>query len=98
MYAVQFFNVIIPPDCTTIDVYNMQLSNQPAEALAKKLVDTSGGAFTLCGFASGGLFLFSQLIFIQECLQSLGSEAMESALKLARQVFFYLLLLIDTVY
>jgi hypothetical protein len=33
----------------------MQLSNQPAEALAKKLVDTSGGAFTLCGFASGGL-------------------------------------------
>jgi len=35
-------------------VYNMQLSNQPAETLAKKLVDTSGGAFTLCGFASGG--------------------------------------------
>jgi hypothetical protein len=35
----------------------MQLSNQPAEALAKKLVDTSGGAFTLCGFASGGLIL-----------------------------------------
>ena len=44
-------------DCTIIDVYNMQLSNQPAEALAKKLVDTSGGAFTLCGFASGGLIL-----------------------------------------
>lgn len=36
----------------------MQLSNQPAEALAKKLVDTSGGAFTLCGFASGGSLLF----------------------------------------
>lgn len=48
-------------DCTTIDVYNMQLSNQPAEALAKKLVDTSGGAFTLCGFASGGLILFAYI-------------------------------------
>ncbi|KAH9479472.1 Aminotransferase [Psilocybe cubensis] len=35
-------------------VYNMQLSNEPAEALAKKLVDTSDGAFELCGFASGG--------------------------------------------
>ncbi|KAF9563918.1 PLP-dependent transferase [Agrocybe pediades] len=35
-------------------VYNMQLSNEPAEALAKKLVDTSRGAFALCGFASGG--------------------------------------------
>lgn len=35
-------------------VYNMQLSNQPAEALAKKLVDSSKGAFALCGFASGG--------------------------------------------
>lgn len=32
----------------------MQLSNEPAEALAKKLVDTSDGAFALCGFASGG--------------------------------------------
>ena len=37
-----------------LDVYNLQLSNQPAEALAKKLVDTSKGAFTLCGFVSGG--------------------------------------------
>lgn len=37
------------------DVYNMQLSNEPAEALAKKLVDTSEGAFALCGFASGGM-------------------------------------------
>lgn len=37
------------------DVYNMQLSNEPAEALAKKLVDTSEGAFGLCGFASGGI-------------------------------------------
>ena len=37
-----------------IDVYNMQLSNEPAEALAKKLIENSHGAFALCGFASGG--------------------------------------------
>ncbi|KAG6853891.1 hypothetical protein C0991_000356 [Blastosporella zonata] len=35
-------------------VYNMQLSNQPAEALANKLVATSKGAFEMCGFVSGG--------------------------------------------
>ncbi|KAF8967730.1 hypothetical protein BDZ97DRAFT_1903295 [Flammula alnicola] len=35
-------------------VYNMQLSNVPAEALATKLIETSNGAFALCGFASGG--------------------------------------------
>ncbi|KAJ7678854.1 PLP-dependent transferase [Mycena polygramma] len=35
-------------------VYNMQLSNQPAEELAKFLTETSNGAFELCGFISGG--------------------------------------------
>ncbi|KAF8906204.1 hypothetical protein CPB84DRAFT_1813845 [Gymnopilus junonius] len=35
-------------------VYNMQLSNEPAEALAKKLIDSSNGAFAVVGFASGG--------------------------------------------
>ncbi|KAJ7509866.1 pyridoxal phosphate-dependent transferase [Mycena galericulata] len=35
-------------------VYNMQLSNQPAEELATLLTETSNGAFELCGFASGG--------------------------------------------
>ncbi|KAK7020208.1 hypothetical protein VNI00_017821 [Paramarasmius palmivorus] len=35
-------------------VYNMQLSNQPAEELADILVKSGGGAFELCGFASGG--------------------------------------------
>ncbi|KAJ7267394.1 PLP-dependent transferase [Mycena rebaudengoi] len=35
-------------------VYNMQLSNQPAEELAKFLTETSDGAFELCGFFSGG--------------------------------------------
>jgi hypothetical protein len=33
----------------------MQLSNEPAESLAQKLVNTSYGAFALCGFASGGV-------------------------------------------
>ncbi|KAG6902592.1 hypothetical protein C0995_014599 [Termitomyces sp. Mi166 len=32
----------------------MQLSNQPAEALAKKLISTSKGAVTTCGFVCGG--------------------------------------------
>lgn len=32
----------------------MQLSNQPAEALAKQLVDSSDGAFEIVGYASGG--------------------------------------------
>lgn len=36
------------------DVYNMQLSNEPAEELAKLLCDSSNGAFDLVGFASGG--------------------------------------------
>ncbi|KAI6008985.1 PLP-dependent transferase [Pisolithus marmoratus] len=35
-------------------VYNMQLSSEPAEKLAKLLVDTSDGAFELVAFASGG--------------------------------------------
>jgi adenosylmethionine-8-amino-7-oxononanoate aminotransferase len=36
------------------DVYNMQFSNEPAEELAKILVDSGEGAFELCGFVSGG--------------------------------------------
>ena len=36
------------------DVYNMQLSNEPAEELAKYLVSTGNNAFELCGFVSGG--------------------------------------------
>ncbi|KAF9047193.1 PLP-dependent transferase [Hymenopellis radicata] len=35
-------------------VYNMQLSNEPAEELAKLLTSSSNGAFDLCGFVSGG--------------------------------------------
>lgn len=37
-----------------LDVYNMQLSNEPAEELAKYLIDSSNGAFHRCGFVSGG--------------------------------------------
>lgn len=32
----------------------MQLSNEPAEELAKVLVDSGKGAFDLCVFVSGG--------------------------------------------
>ncbi|TFY68826.1 hypothetical protein EVJ58_g785 [Rhodofomes roseus] len=35
-------------------VYNMQLSNEPAEELAKLLIEQSSGAFDLVGFVSGG--------------------------------------------
>ncbi|KAL5512909.1 hypothetical protein ACEPAH_3307 [Sanghuangporus vaninii] len=35
-------------------MYQMQLSNQPAEELAKILVDSGKGAFAQCGFVSGG--------------------------------------------
>lgn len=35
-------------------MYNMQLSNQPAEELAKVLIESSNGAFDLVGFVSGG--------------------------------------------
>ncbi|KAF9461243.1 hypothetical protein BDZ94DRAFT_1196596 [Collybia nuda] len=35
-------------------VYNMQLSNRPAEDLANNLIAGSKGAFELCGFTSGG--------------------------------------------
>jgi len=36
----------------------MLLSNQPAEELARILIDGSNGAFELCGFVSGGWFKF----------------------------------------
>ena len=32
----------------------MQLSNEPAEELARILVDSGKGAFELCGFFAGG--------------------------------------------
>jgi hypothetical protein len=52
----------------------MQLSNEPAEALAKKLVETSNGAFSLCGFASGGNSHFPlQLNMILNVYSRIGS-------------------------
>lgn len=33
----------------------MQLSNGPAERLAQNLIESSKGAFDLCGFVSGGV-------------------------------------------
>lgn len=51
-------------------VYNVQLSNEPAEELAHWLVETSKGAFAAAGIMAGG------------------TEAMEGAIKLARQFYF----------
>jgi E3 ubiquitin-protein ligase TRIP12 len=71
-----------------LDVYNMQLSNQPAEELAKVLIASSNGAFELCGFVSGGMFIHSQSVpGIQLLVMYSGSEAMEGVIKLARQVY-----------
>lgn len=68
-------------------MYNMQLSNGPAEQLAAELVASGNGAFELCGFVSGGLVScsFLEANFLHPC-SCIGSEAMEAALKLARQV------------
>lgn len=41
-----------------LDVYNMQLSNEPAEELARILIDSGKGAFELCGFFAGGARVF----------------------------------------
>ncbi|KAG6821487.1 hypothetical protein H0H93_010211 [Arthromyces matolae] len=54
-------------------VYNMQLSNQPAEALANKLITSSNGAFSTCGFVCG--------------VRDQGTEAMESVIKLGKQYY-----------
>ncbi|KDQ18214.1 hypothetical protein BOTBODRAFT_53000 [Botryobasidium botryosum FD-172 SS1] len=35
-------------------VYNVQLSNEPAEELSRYLVDSGHGAFAACGFVAGG--------------------------------------------
>lgn len=37
-----------------LDVYNVQLSNDVAEKLAKVCVESGNGAFASCGFVSGG--------------------------------------------
>jgi E3 ubiquitin-protein ligase TRIP12 len=63
----------------------MQLSNEPAEELARILIDSGKGAFELCGFFAGGACVLP----IGDAMESIscsGSEAMEGALKLARQV------------
>jgi hypothetical protein len=64
----------------------MQLSNQPAEQLAKVLVASSNGAFELCGFVSGGMFTPALGPRRGLTVVRLGSEAMEGAIKLAQQV------------
>jgi hypothetical protein len=68
------------------DVYNMQLSNEPAEELARILIDSGKGAFELCGFFAGGACVLPIIVGRIESSSCSGSEAMEGALKLARQV------------
>jgi adenosylmethionine-8-amino-7-oxononanoate aminotransferase len=63
----------------------MQLSNEPAESLAERLINTSQGAFALCGFASGGSPSIPQEVGTKSN-RSAGSEAMDGVIKLARQV------------
>jgi E3 ubiquitin-protein ligase TRIP12 len=41
----------------------MQLSNEPAEELARILVDSGKGAFELCGFFAGGACVLSEKIW-----------------------------------
>lgn len=48
-FRAQFNEWAVP-----LDVYNMQLSNEPAEELARILVESGKGAFELCGFFAGG--------------------------------------------
>jgi E3 ubiquitin-protein ligase TRIP12 len=65
------------------------LSNEPAEELARTLIDSGKGAFELCGFIAGGMFCPPVHRIIRGCSllrTGLGSEAMEGAVKLARQV------------
>lgn len=65
----------------------MQLSNEPAEELAQWLVNTGNGAFTSCAFLAGGMLptpLF--VLFTVDVKQQPGTEAVESAMKLAVQV------------
>jgi len=64
----------------------MQLSNQPAEQLANHLIARSNGAFALCGFVSGGMSLSQIYVDRANPIAFLGTEAMESVIKLAIQV------------
>ena len=69
-------------------MYNMQLSNEPAEELAQFLVGTGNNAFELCGFVSGGKSIID-LLCRSLIRRHPGSEAMEAVIKLGRQVRFH---------
>lgn len=67
-----------------LDVYNFQLSNKPAEELARELIDSSKGAFDQVFFVSGGMFTrFGCDRYGTH--YDVGSEAMEGVIKVARQ-------------
>jgi len=68
----------------------MQLSNEPAEELAQFLIDESKGVFFSCGFVCGGNSRARPVpgAYFQNTNDSIGAEAMEAAIKLARQYWF----------
>ncbi|KAF8074929.1 hypothetical protein FPV67DRAFT_1559549 [Lyophyllum atratum] len=69
-------------------VYNMQLSNQPAEELAKHLIASSNGAFELCGFTSGGTEAMESVIKL--AIQYYGEIGQPQRTKfIARQLSFH---------
>ena len=66
----------------------MQLSNEPAEELASMLIESGNEAFELCGFFAGGRFNRERDWYHELVYGQFGpdSEAIEGAIKLARQV------------
>ena len=69
----------------------MQLFSQPAEDLANRLTATSNGAFEMCAFLSGGRLFGFCISGLFDLAHSPGTEAMESAMKLAIQVLTFIL-------
>ena len=55
--STKIVSCVLCPDGKAADVYNFQLSNEPAEELAQHLVASSKGAFAAVGFVSGGTSL-----------------------------------------
>ncbi|KAJ4473595.1 hypothetical protein J3R30DRAFT_3659131 [Lentinula aciculospora] len=69
-------------------VYNMQLSNEPAEKLAEILIKSGNGAFELCGFASGvDSSIYSKLILCSQYYEETGQPKRTNFI--ARQLSFH---------
>ncbi|KAG5340283.1 hypothetical protein C0989_002299 [Termitomyces sp. Mn162] len=72
-------------------VYSMQLSNRPAESLAKKLISTSRGAFAACGFVCGGTEAMESIIMLGKQVFKYYVEIRQPQRKnyIARQLSFH---------